>query len=51
MKMGALLFLRLRFFFSKRKCLWVRSPVEAIKYLFKLIFSFLRSGVDAERGV
>ena len=25
--------------------LWVRSPLEEMKYLFKYIFSFLRSGV------
>ena len=28
--------------------LWVRSPLEEIKYLFTFIFSFLRSDVSAE---
>ena len=28
--------------------LWVRSPLEEIKYLFKFIFSYLRSGVEAK---
>ena len=27
--------------------LWVRSPLEEVKYLFTIIFSFLRSGVEA----
>ena len=31
--------------------LWVRSPLEEIKYLLKFIFPFLRSGVEAKRGV
>ena len=31
--------------------LWVRSPLEEKKYLFKCIFPFLRSGVAAKRGV
>ena len=35
----------------KRDWLWVRSPLEEIKYTFKFIFSFLRSGVEAKRGV
>ena len=30
--------------------LWVRSPLEAIIYLLKLIFLFLRSGVEVKRG-
>ena len=31
--------------------LWVRSPLEDMKYLFKFIFPFLCSGVEAKRGV
>ena len=31
--------------------LWVRSPLAEVKYLFTFIFSFLRSGVEAKRGV
>ena len=31
--------------------LWVRFPFGEMKYLFTLIFSFLRSGVKAKRGV
>ena len=31
--------------------LWVRSPLEEMKYLFKFIFPFLRSGVKAKCGV
>ena len=33
-----------------RKCdwLWVRFPLAEIKYLFKLMFSFLRSGLEAK---
>ena len=31
--------------------LWVRSPLEEVKYLFKFIFPFLRSGVETKRGV
>ena len=31
--------------------LWVQSPLEKMKYLFKFIFPFLRSGVKAKRGV
>ena len=31
--------------------LWVRSTLEEIKYLLKFIFPFLRSGVEAKRGV
>ena len=27
--------------------LWVRSPLEEMKYLLKFIFPFLRSGVEA----
>ena len=35
------------------KCNWlqVRSPLEEIKYLAIFIFLFLRSGVEAKRGV
>ena len=29
--------------------LWVRSPLEDMKYLFKFIFLFLCSGVEVER--
>ena len=32
----------------KSDWLWVRSPLEDIKYLF---FSFLRSGIETKRGV
>ena len=35
----------------KTDWLLVLSPLEEIKYLLKLIFSFLRSGVEAKRGV
>ena len=35
----------------KRDWLWVRLPLEEMKYLFKYIFSFLRSGVEAKRDV
>ena len=31
--------------------LWVRSPLEEMKYLFKFIFPFLRSSVEAKHGV
>ena len=31
--------------------LWVRSPLEEIKYLFTFIFSFHRSGVETKCGV
>ena len=31
--------------------LWVRCPLEEKKYLFTFKFSFLRSGVEAKRGV
>ena len=31
--------------------LWVRSPLEEMKYLLKFIFTFLRSGVEAKRGI
>ena len=30
--------------------MWVRSPLEEMKYLLKFIFPFLRSGVEAKRG-
>ena len=36
---------------TKRDWLWIRSPLEEIKYLFKFIFSFLCSSVGAMRGV
>ena len=32
----------------KNVWLWVRSPLEEIKYLFKFIFPFFRSGVVNE---
>ena len=35
----------------KTDCLWIRSPLEEMKYLFKFIFSFCRSGVEAKLGV
>ena len=31
--------------------LWVRYPLEEVKYLFKFISPLLRSGVEAKRGV
>ena len=31
--------------------LWVQSPLEEMKYLFTFIFSSLRSGFEAKRGV
>ena len=31
--------------------LWVRYPLEDMKYLFQFILSFLRSSVEAKRGV
>ena len=31
--------------------LWVRAPLEEKKFLFKCIFPFLRSGVEAKSGV
>ena len=31
--------------------LWVQSPLEEMKYLFEFIFPFLRSEVEAKRGV
>ena len=31
--------------------LWVRSPLEEMKYLLKFIFPFFRSGVEIKRGV
>ena len=36
---------------KKTEWLWVRSPLEEMKYLLKFIFPFLRSGVEAKRGV
>ena len=35
----------------KTDWLWVRSPLEEMKYLLKFIFPFLRSGVEVKRGV
>ena len=35
----------------KTDWLWVRSPLEEMKYLLKVIFPFLRSGVEVTRGV
>ena len=31
--------------------MWVRSPLKEVKYLHKIIFPFLRSGVEAKRGL
>ena len=31
--------------------LWVRSPLEEMKYLLKFIFPFVSSGVETKRGV
>ena len=36
---------------SKTGWLWVRSPLEEMKYLLTFIFPFLRSDVEAKRGV
>ena len=36
---------------SKNDWLWVRSPLKEMKYLHKCIFTSLRSGVEAKRGV
>ena len=33
----------------KTDWLWVRSPLEEMKYLLKFIFPFLRSGVEDKR--
>ena len=35
----------------KRDWLWVRSPLEEMKYLFTFVFSFLRSGAETVREV
>ena len=35
----------------KTDWLWVRSPLEEMKYLRKFISPFLRSGVEAKSGV
>ena len=35
----------------KTDWLWVRSPLEEMKYLLKCIFPFLRSDIEAKRGV
>ena len=32
----------------KSDWLWVRSPLDDIKYLLKFVFSFIRSGVEAK---
>ena len=32
-------------------CVWVRSPLEEMKYLLKFIFPFRRSGVEVKRDV
>ena len=37
--------------YCKIDWLWVRSPLRNKKYLFTIIFSFFRSGVEAKRGV
>ena len=31
--------------------LWIRSPLQEMKYLFKCIFLFHHSGIEAKRGV
>ena len=36
---------------TKTDGLWVRSPLEKMKYLLKFIFPYLRTGVEAKRGV
>ena len=36
---------------SKQDGLWVRFPFEEIKFVFKFIFTFLRYGVEAKRGI
>ena len=36
---------------AKPDWLWVRSPLEEMKYLLKFILPFLRSGVEVKRGV
>ena len=33
---------------TTKSTVWVRSPLEEMKYLFTFIFSFLRSGVEAK---
>ena len=35
----------------KTDWMWVRSPLEEMKYLLKFIFPFLRSGVEVKRSV
>ena len=35
----------------KHDWLWIRTPLNEMKYLFKFKFSFLRSDVEANRGV
>ena len=35
----------------KTDWLWIRFPLEELKYLLKFIFPFLRSGLEAKRGV
>ena len=34
----------------KTDWLWVRPPLEEMKYLLKFIFPFLRSGAEVKRG-
>ena len=34
----------------KRDWLWVQSPLEEVKYLFKFMFPFHRSGIEAKGG-
>ena len=40
---------------TRRDCktnwLWVRSPLEEVKYLLKFLFPFFRSGVEDKHGV
>ena len=35
----------------KTDWLWVRSPLEEMKYLLKFIFPFLCSGIEVKRGI
>ena len=35
----------------KTDWLWLRCPLEEMKYLLKFIFPFLRSGAEAKPGV
>ena len=36
---------------TKRDWLWVRSPLDEMKYLFRFIVPFFCSGAEAKRGV